>query len=102
MNRLARLAGFGEVSSAANADRWAFLDGVRTVYTWAFRTGTDVKEFPANWARHGRSAGPIRNQEMAEYADALIALWDGKSKGTENMISEAQKRGLKVYIHLIQ
>lgn len=35
---------------------------------------------------------------MAEYADALIAFWDGKSKGTKNMIEEAEKRNLKVIV----
>ena len=32
---------------------------------------------PADLERHGRAAGPIRNEEMAEVADALIAFWDG-------------------------
>lgn len=45
------------------------------------------KLFPADWVKNGRAAGPIRNQQMAEYADALIAVWDGESKGTKNMIS---------------
>ena len=45
-----------------------------------------VKDFPADWATYGKAAGPIRNGEMAEYGDALIAfLWDG-SRGTGNMI----------------
>jgi len=54
--------------------------------------------FMADWDRHGRKAGPIRNGQMAEYADALIAVWDGKSKGTKNMIDQATAKGLKVYI----
>jgi len=59
-----------------------------------------VKQFPADWKRHKRGAGPIRNKQMAEYADALIAVWDGKSKGTKNMIDQATKKGLKVYVHI--
>lgn len=59
------------------------------------------KEFQADWKANGKSAGPIRNRQMAEYADALIAIWDGKSRGTKNMIEEATKRGLKVYVHKI-
>ena len=35
---------------------------------------------------------------MAEYADALVALWDGRSRGTKNMIDEAMKRELKVFV----
>lgn len=44
-------------------------------------------EFPANWDRYNKSAGIIRNKKMGDYADALIALWDGKSRGTKHMIN---------------
>lgn len=57
-----------------------------------------VKEFPADWNTHGRSAGPIRNKEMADYADGLIAFWDGQSRGTKNMIDTAKKLGLEVKV----
>ena len=57
-----------------------------------------VRKFPADWGKHGRSAGPIRNLEMAAAADALIAVWDGKSRGTRNMIETAVKVGLKVFL----
>lgn len=60
---------------------------------------TPVKRFPAEWEKYGRGAGHIRNSQMAEYAEALIAVWDGQSTGTKNMISQAEKRGLKVFIH---
>ena len=58
-------------------------------------------EFHADWVQYKRAAGPIRNRQMAEYGDALIAIWDGESRGTMNMISEATKRGLKVYVKRI-
>ena len=57
-----------------------------------------LKRFPADWKRLGRAAGPIRNGEMAQYADALIAMWDGVSTGTANMIKQATERGLKVHV----
>jgi hypothetical protein len=57
-----------------------------------------MKRFPADWNRHGRAAGPIRNGEMAGYADALIAMWDGVSTGTANMIKQATERGLRVHV----
>ncbi|AGO48572.1 GTP-binding domain [Cellulophaga phage phi18:3] len=57
-----------------------------------------VKQFPADWSK-GKSAGPIRNKQMAEYADGLIAFWDGKSKGTKNMIDLALSKGLKVQVY---
>lgn len=56
-----------------------------------------LKEFPADWSI-GKSAGYIRNKQMAQYADALIAFWNGKSKGTKHMIELAKSNGLKVKI----
>ena len=38
---------------------------------------------------------------MGDFADALIAIWDGKSRGTKNMIDYATKKGLKVYVERI-
>ena len=57
-----------------------------------------IKQFPADWRRYRKSAGLKRNIEMAAYADALIAFWDGKSKGTKNMIDRAIQAGLKVKV----
>jgi hypothetical protein len=51
-----------------------------------------------DWETHGRAAGPIRNRKMAENAEALIAIWDGQSRGTKNMIETATKLGLLVYV----
>lgn len=53
-----------------------------------------VKEFPANWKEFGKLSGYKRNIEMADYADCLLAIWDGKSNGTKHMINEAGKRNL--------
>lgn len=58
----------------------------------------NVVEFPANWNKYGKSAGYIRNSEMANYADALIAFWDGKSNGTNHMINIAKEKKLFVKI----
>jgi len=54
--------------------------------SWARSNKVPVKRFPAQWVEQGRSAGVLRNQQMAEYADALVALWDGHSRGTKDMI----------------
>jgi len=51
-----------------------------------------IKLFSAEWSKHGKAAGPIRNAEMAEYADALILVWDGKSNGSASMLREMIKR----------
>lgn len=61
---------------------------------WAEDRGIPVKMFPADWKTHGRAAGPIRNQQMADYAEALIALPGGR--GTADMVERAQKKGLRV------
>lgn len=60
-----------------------------------------VKVFPctpADWKKFGNKAGILRNIQMGDYADALIAIWDGKSPGTKQMIDYATKKGLKVYV----
>lgn len=62
-----------------------------------------LKEFPADWERFGKSAGYIRNEQMAKYAQeqgngVLFAFWDGKSKGTKWMIELAKKYNLEVHI----
>lgn len=68
---------------------------------YAKKTGLPVKRFPADWKGLGRTAGVVRNHAMARYADALIAVWDGRSRGTGHMINIARKRGLRVYVHLV-
>jgi hypothetical protein len=65
---------------------------------WADRLKLSVTVMPALWRIHGKAAGPIRNRAMAETADALIAVWDGESRGTRNMIHEATKRELRVFV----
>ncbi len=54
--------------------------------------------YPADWNKHGRAAGPIRNQKMADHADALVAFWDGKSRGTKSMITIATRDELRVRV----
>lgn len=61
--------------------------------------GWPIASFPADWNHHGRAAGPIRNKQMAEYADVLMAFWDGKSKGTKGMIDLALKHKLEVHVY---
>lgn len=68
---------------------------------WAARNGFTVYPFPAEWGKYGKSAGYRRNFEMADNAEALIAIWDGESKGTRHMIEVAKEKGLKVYVHRV-
>jgi len=60
---------------------------------YAQQNNIPVKKFLPDWNRYGRSAGFLRNWEMANYADALIAIWDGKSNGTRNMIGHMKRLG---------
>ena len=65
---------------------------------YADEMNKELNVFNADWETHGRAAGPIRNRKMAENAEALIAIWDGQSRGTKNMIETATKKGLLVYV----
>lgn len=53
----------------------------------------------ANWSKYGKQAGMVRNSKMAKESDALIAFWDGMSRGTKNMIETALRRKLDVYVY---
>ena len=66
--------------------------------TYAYDNDIKVKGFPADWERYGKSAGFVRNGEMADYADCLIAFWDGQSVGTKDMIDKMEKLGKEVHI----
>jgi hypothetical protein len=64
---------------------------------WADNYKIPVKPFPADWERYGRSAGHIRNKEMADYADALLIVWDGSSRGSKNMKENMLKLNKPIY-----
>jgi len=66
---------------------------------WARSHGVPRKLFPADWKKHGKAAGFIRNAEMAEHATHAVVVWDGVSRGTANMIAQMQQRGKPVYVH---
>lgn len=65
---------------------------------WAAEVGLPVQRFPALWDKYGKRAGYVRNAQMADNADALVAIWDGASKGTKHMIDVARSRNLKIFI----
>jgi len=66
---------------------------------FAYKNHIPLRIFPADWAAFGPSAGMERNSKMVAYSDALIAVWDGKSRGTADTIDKARKAGLKVFIY---
>ncbi len=65
----------------AAAEKYAELRGFKTLL------------FPAEWKKYGKAAGPVRNKQMVEAADAVIAFWDEKSRGTKSLIDLAKKSG---------
>lgn len=69
--------------------------------TWAVKNGVEIRRFPAEWERFGISAGHRRNRQMGDYADALVALWDGESKGTKGMIDYAKEKRLLIFVFII-
>lgn len=81
---------------------------------WAEKHGVPVTRFPADWedisspdavirerrdgTKYDAKAGVRRNWEMAQYADALVAVWGGQSRGTESMIRFMRQLGSSVYV----
>ncbi len=61
--------------------------------------GWGIERHPADWDRHGRRAGYLRNAHMASLAEALVAVWDGESRGTKHMIDLSERAGLRVFVH---
>jgi hypothetical protein len=64
---------------------------------WAEMRHIPITTFLADWSR-GKGAGPTRNIQMADYADALLAIWDGQSRGTSHMITTMQRVGKPVWV----
>jgi hypothetical protein len=56
--------------------------------------GILIKRIPAEWMRYGKAAGPRRNREMAQYADAVILMPGGK--GTNDMRQAAISANLNI------
>jgi len=63
--------------------------------------GIKTTLFLPNWEKFHKMAGPLRNRDMAENADALILIWDGKSRGSRSMLNEAKKAKIDIYEILI-
>lgn len=70
---------------------------------YAMERNLSFRRFPAQWHQYGKAAGPMRNAQMLAYAKegipALVAFWDGKSRGTDNMI-QAARQG-KAFVRVI-
>ena len=83
-----------EIEIVSGMARGADLLGVQ----YARENQLSLKQFPAEWDSFGNLAGYIRNVEMAQYADACVCFWNGKSNGTKHMIRIAKEHLLEVRI----
>ena len=62
-------------------------------YGWG---GLACEEYPADWKKHGRGAGPIRNQQMLDKGEPDLVLAFGGGTGTNDMVTRAKKAGIEV------
>ena len=69
---------------------------------WGVERGIPIKRFPADWQRFGRSAGFRRNSDMAQYAEALVLIWDGSSRGSASMLRLARERRLRCFVMVVR
>jgi hypothetical protein len=68
----------------------------------AFQLGFMVEAYPADWAKHGKAAGPIRNREMLDrQPDLVLAFQRNGSRGTQDVIDEAKRRGIPVELYAV-
>ena len=99
-NRLFDLA----IEHAGNLDDLVIVHGSakgadRIAHQEAEKAGLRVEPHPADWEQYGKRAGVIRNEEMAELGgDLCIAFWDGRSKGTADMMERAKEHGIPVEV----
>ncbi len=76
---ITELVSGGAIGVDRSAERWAFARGIKT------------SRWNPDWSKFGKSAGIIRNKDMVIYADAVIAIWSGVSRGTKSTIDFARK-----------
>lgn len=65
---------------------------------YALENNLEILSYPADWDKFGKKAGVKRNAEMINDADALIAFWNGNSRGTKYMIDIATKKGKMIRV----
>ena len=69
---------------------------------WARQRGLPVETYPALWRVHGRAAGPERNVRMADAAEALVLVWDGRSRGSAHMLRTARAHALRIHARVLR
>lgn len=69
---------------------------------YAQRKGLQLVEFPPDYQRFGKSAPLIRNRQIVEYCDCVVAIWDGFSTGTMQVVQLARKMKKPVSVYTLR
>jgi hypothetical protein len=68
---------------------------------WAKKRGFPVFSFSADWAKHGKAAGPMRNSDLISIGTHIVAFPSKEGRGTQDAIQKAKKKGLMVVVHSV-
>lgn len=81
---------------------FVLVSGVDTIAeNWGNKKGLSVITHPADWDQHGPKAGMVRNSQIINDAEAVIAFWDGVSAGTLDSVRKAKTLKKRVVINLL-
>jgi len=69
----------------------------RIAEAWATRQGIPIEQIKPDWKQHGRGAGFKANEALIARAEAVVVVWDGVSKGTSDVISQAERNHVKCH-----
>lgn len=92
-------SGFNDISLIVSGGA-SGVDSLAEAYAKA--KGLECRVFKPDWTKYGKRAGFVRNALIVNECDALVAVWDGKSKGTMHSVALAQERGIPVFIKEVQ
>ena len=71
------------------------------VRQYAEKTGIPITEFIPDYKQYGKRAPLLRNIEIIKYADVVIALWDGTSRGTKFVIHNCEKLSVPIKVYCL-
>lgn len=65
---------------------------------YAKENGIETLIFKPDWKKHGPAAGPLRNTDIVNNSEMVVAFWDGESRGTQDSMKKAEQQGKKVLV----
>jgi len=90
------LSGF-DITTVISGHHWEGVDVLGE--KWAKENNIPLELHPAKWGEFKQAAGPIRNKQMAQCAEACIVIWDRDSRGAKNMILNAIQQDIKLFVY---